>query len=152
MTDLINNDRVIMLKKFKNNIAVKRLLNEHKDLRKICSSLSISYNEELDKLSIYIYDKKELKKENIIEIDINDSYPFRQPTLLINSQPYERYLMFNDDNIFLQILQKKFGIKSLYDKSYINNNNWSPTIKLTNIIIEIRENIEIIEKIKLLRK
>jgi len=149
MTDFTNDDRVIMKKKFKNNIAIKRLLNEDKDLKNIFSSLSISYNEEFDKLSIFIYDKKELKKENVIEIVINDNYPFIQPNIIINSQPYERYLMFNDDDIYLQILQKKLGIKSLYDKSYINNDNWTPAIRLTNVIIEIRENIEIIEKIKL---
>jgi ubiquitin-protein ligase len=151
MTDFTNDNRVIMLKKFINNVAIKRLINEHKELKELSSSLSISFNEEFDKLSIFIYDKEEFKKENVIEIVINENYPFRQPNIIINSQPYERFLLFNDDCISLQILQKKYGIKCLYDKSYINTDNWSPAITLTNIIIEIRENIEIIEKIRLLR-
>ena len=145
MNELKYENELIMLKKFKNNIASKRLLNDITDLRNICSSVYVSYNEGFDKLSIFVHDKEEGKKENIFEFIINENYPFREPNLIINCQPYKRYLILNEKS--LKILNKKFGIKCLYDNSYINNNNWSPAITFNNIIIELRKNIEIKDKI-----
>jgi len=73
---------------------------------------------------------------NIYEFNTKD-YPFRVPTIKINYSPYTEFLKIRTQK-FNELLKKIKGLNCLCCNSYICSDKWTPALRLTNIIDEIR--------------
>lgn len=151
MTELITNSNIVMLKKFNNTLASRRLIKEIEDIKLVYSSLTVNYTVESDTLSIKIFNVIEKEPDIIITIIINKNHPFKEPIVLINSETYKSYLTLKDE-ASINVLHNHFGIKCCFGcTSYTDEKNWSASITLNNIIKEIRNNFEILDKIKVIK-
>lgn len=85
-------------------------------------------------------------RENEIKLKITQYYPFKPPEIEVNSEPYIKLLLFNN-NEKNKILKDLIGIDCLCCQSLMCETNWSPQFKLKDIVDEICKNIEIIHDV-----
>lgn len=69
-----------------------------------------------------------------IKININNNYPWKPPTIILNNTRYAKYICSN-------IKSHGGDFKCLCCLSVTCFNNWSPAIHLIRVLDEIKENI-----------
>jgi hypothetical protein len=71
----------------------------------------------------------------------NNFFPFKPPQIYYNGEPYLEILRLKGD--FQKKLVKKYKNKDcLCCESYCCDGNWAPSIKLLDVIEEIKSNVE----------
>lgn len=75
---------------------------------------------------------------NVYTFCITDNYPFHIPKIKINNYEYIDFLKITSP-IFQKLLRKICGLSCLCCESYVCNGKWSPAMRLTHIIDEIRQ-------------
>jgi ubiquitin-protein ligase len=102
------------------------------------NSLIPTVNVDHDKnVTIITVEDKQYVSFNIYSFIISSSYPFSPPNIFINSIPYINFFKINTIG-FCKNLQKVSKIYCFCCNTIIHSSKWSPTIKIYDIIMEIR--------------
>ena len=110
----------------------KRIDYELKELYKQYDNIKvIKNNENCNEICIEIENKN-----NVIKIILDDTFPFKVPKVYVNNNSYI---------IFLQApsLRMRNISSCMCCNSMLNKNLWAPSMKFTNIIIEVDKNMRI---------
>jgi hypothetical protein len=111
-------------------------------LEKELESLYILYEEIIleifnNNICVNIYENVNNKKMHYKFI-INNNYPFLNPNIYVNNIDYKQ-LLISKTKSEINNLKKFKGINCLCCASLSCRNNWTPAIKLNNIITEIKK-------------
>jgi len=139
MCEFLDPNSVINLDKIKGTIMRKRLIRELGFLKEICPSITVSFDEDTDFPIVNVVNEEDNKINNI-SFKINCGYPFTPPSVIVNSQDYYADILKNNDAEFIKVLENLTGYHCLCCHSYICEKNWSPGVKLIDIVTEIRQN------------
>ena len=81
-----------------------------------------------------------------IEMDIGEHYPFRPPTVTVNSKSYVQMLCYNVPSLALIMRSITGGTTCMCCKSVVCGNNWYPGLNLCKVLSEVRESLEVRKK------
>jgi ubiquitin-protein ligase len=78
-------------------------------------------------------------EENMIVYDfvVSDNYPFNPPKIKVNGSDYYNFLSIKSEN-FRSILKTLYGVSCLCCNSFLCGDRWTPAIRLSGIVVEIR--------------
>ena len=123
----------------KSNPIRRRLTRELTDLQKMTNSNFLYVQSvEMNRKDIPVVTIVDYSNENLNVYEFTtDSYPFRVPKIKVNSSEYSEFLSIRTLT-FQHLLKKIKGIACLCCNSYLCSDRWSPALKFSNIIEEIR--------------
>jgi len=106
-----------------------------------------SDNNKLYVQSIYADDSRKVyvtlvdyeTEENILVYDfiVSDNYPFNPPKIKVNGADYYNFLSIKSEK-FRTILKTIYGVSCLCCNSFLCGDRWTPAIRLSGIVVEIR--------------
>jgi hypothetical protein len=128
-----------------------RLKRELLDMIKlsICNVETISFAGEIDPIHrehFYRLTFCHNKDQRWYEFRLSSLYPFREPRLWLNGQPYESFLRMNSV-AFKQALLKYTSNYCLCCKSILNTNNWAPVYKLKDVAKEVHDFYQVCRRV-----
>lgn len=121
------------------NVMKKRVCSETKSLKETCSSISISIdgNKGLPIVNVVNEENGEI---NNVRFYVDEHFPFRPPErITVNEIEYQGVMLKSTDTTFKKTLKKLTGYDCLCCQSYLCESNWAPSIKLNDLVLEIRE-------------
>ena len=135
MCEFLDQNSVISLNKIKGTIMRKRLIRELTDLQELNPSISVSFDENTNLPIVNV-----VNEGDYISFKITSNFPFIPPNVIVNSQDYYAVILKNNGTEFIKVLKNLTGYNCLCCHSYICENNWSPSVRLIDILKEVREN------------
>ena len=114
-----------------------RVIRELTTLSNVSSSIMFHIDDKKN-LPVITVEDNQYDSFNVYSFIIDHSYPFRPPMVLINSIPYINFCRINTVG-FCKNLKKVGNIYCFCCNTIIHSVKWSPTIKLSDIIMEIRK-------------
>jgi ubiquitin-protein ligase len=131
----------------------KRLARELFDLQNKNAYIQIEYNHD-SIISCNIYNNPHIftlhivldNKNNLITFEICRDYPFKPPkNIKINYKSYNSFLQINSSNtmkqvneLYAKVYKSKLPECCLYCSSISCPANWSPSVKLINVVQEVQ--------------
>jgi hypothetical protein len=138
MSDLDQNS-LDNLSSIKQGVLKRRLGMEAKTLKESCSSISISIDENKGLPIVNVINEEKFEVNNV-SFYIDEYYPFRPPTrIIVNEIEYQGVMLKSYDKTFKKVLHKLTGYDCLCCQSYVCESNWAPSVKLTDLVLEIRK-------------
>ena len=126
------------LSNIKKGVLKRRLGMEAQTLKETCSSISISIDENKGLPIINVVNEENFEVNNI-SFYIDEVFPFRPPTkIIVNDIEYQAVMLKNYDKTFINVLYKLTGYHCLCCQSYVCESKWAPSIKLNDLVLEIR--------------
>jgi hypothetical protein len=119
--------------KITNKFLLKRLLRESIHFHNNFKSLSLKH--ENKKYLLYLEDKINYNY-NIYCFILDETYPFKPPSLLINNIPFKQFLL-NNNSKYKNIFTKLCGFECLCCNNILCSDRWSPALTIIKIINEI---------------
>lgn len=135
MCEFLDPNSLISLNKIKGTVMRKRLIRELTDLREIYPSISVSFDENTNLPIVNV-----VNEGDNVSFKITNNFPFIPPCVIVNSQDYYAVILKNNGAEFIKVLKNLTGYNCLCCHSYICENNWSPSVRLIDIVKEIKEN------------
>jgi ubiquitin-protein ligase len=130
----------VALENISSTAVKKRITRELLNLEANCSLISIEceFNEtnNFDKHK-YIINIMDNMNGLVYSIILNNSYPFKQPSIQINFRPYSEFLKIRLPS-FSEQLKKIHKINCLCCSTITCGDNWSPAFTINHLIDEIR--------------
>ena len=120
-------------------MSYKRITRELLDIKNKYNHCSLTLTDNL-----YIIEVK-LNNKTTITFKCCSNYPFKSPNLFINTNEYRNMLCIKNKLILNEL--HKLNITCLCRKSFCCHGNWSPSIKLLDIIDEYKQNRDLVKKI-----
>jgi ubiquitin-protein ligase len=133
--ELLNTQSLYSLESFELKRIKNRIIKDLSALSNVSSSIMIHIDDNKNLPVITVEDNQ--YNSYVYSFIIDNSYPFRPPVVMINSIPYINFCRINTVG-FCNNLKKVGGIYCFCCNSIIHSVKWSPTVKLSDIIMEIR--------------
>ena len=116
----------------------KRLGAETQSLKETCSSISISIDENKGLPIVNVVNEENFEINNV-RFYVDEHFPFRPPErITVNEIEYHGVMLKSTDATFKKTLKKLTGYDCLCCQSYLCESNWSPSIRLNDLVSEIR--------------
>lgn len=148
MTELLDSASLLLLNSVTPITRRKRISAELNLFINKFESVNLSFNTDLDSLVLTIIDNNITPQFNTFSFVLPNEYPFRPPNVIINGENYTSLLKFTTR-------EKINVLKSLTNKGCLCcttvtcYDNWSPALTFTDIISEIKNNLNLIDKMLL---
>jgi|688.fasta_scaffold1039260_1 hypothetical protein len=127
------------LSNIKQGVLKRRLGMEAQTLKEICSSISISIDRNKGLPIVNVVNEENFEINNV-SFYIDEVFPFRPPTkIIVNDIEYQAVMLKSYDKTFKKVLMKLTGYDCLCCQSYVCESNWAPSVKLTDLVLEIRK-------------
>jgi len=134
--EFLDTNSLFILNNITDTSIKKRIMREFNPLLE--NSLKPSINMDYDKkLPVITIEDINYSSFNIYSFIIDKSYPFRPPSVFINSIPYIEFCRINTIG-FCKNLKKVSNIYCFCCNTIIHTTKWTPTTKIYDIIVEIR--------------
>jgi ubiquitin-protein ligase len=126
-----------------NNSIYKRLIREIKDIHREYLKCSLQLDNDKYIIILTIQNKKVNYEKKQIKFIFNESYPFKCPSLYINDRNYLNMLC--SSYMYINLYSKNQE-KCMCKNSSLCHGNWSPAIRLMDLIDEYIKNYNIMLK------
>lgn len=136
MCDLDQNS-LDKLNNIQQGVLKRRIGAEIKSLKEMCSSISISLDEN-NGLPVVNVVNEENSEVNNVSFYVDENFPFRPPRITVNDIDYHGVMLKSYDSTFKKVLKKLTGYHCLCCESQLCESKWVPGFKLNDLLLEIR--------------
>jgi len=124
---------------------LKRINREFNDLKQKYENINITYENDGP---ITVFNQNRIKitvkpDNNTLEFTFNDSYPFKEPKMTINGRNSIHNCYRTHTPVLLHEYTRLFGKPCMCCETKLCPSNWSPMLRLDNIIDEYKINKKI---------